>query len=233
MARHQWHRPRVLVTGFNDWHGVEDNIFRCRDNPSCRLLLGEACSAPPLWRNGALPRFLRGAAPDVDWCFMALPTVWGTSRVCDRLAFDAVIHLGLGVYDCHDVLLLEDGAYNGRCKGKDAAGNALVPKTIDETAGLILGDPCQSATLSELDGRRVARGTVKLQVIGARPSNSYICNETHFWALQAVSQARCDGREARLARAFFIHIPQPAEKDDFEQLAEAVGDTIMLLMRKG
>ncbi|MEM6995755.1 MAG: hypothetical protein AAF721_34920, partial [Myxococcota bacterium] len=32
----------VLVTGFNDWKELGDppNVWRCRDNPSCRLLLG-------------------------------------------------------------------------------------------------------------------------------------------------------------------------------------------------
>lgn len=224
-------RPRVLVTGFTDWHGVQDNVFRCRDNPSCRLLLGEACVAPPIARNGALPRFLRGVAPHVDWCFMPLPTLWGTSRVCDRLAYDAVFHLGLGVYDCHDKLLLEDGAFNQRCCYEDAAGNTKVAKTIDEAADLIVSDACQAASLASVDGMSVASGSFTLQVVGARPENSYICNETHFWALQALAESRSEPAcEGRLARAFFIHIPQPAWRDDFELLAKAVGEAIVLLL---
>eukprot|EP00971_Amphidinium_carterae_P010435 206014-Amphidinium_carterae.1 len=79
-------RPRVLVTGFADWHGTqdqsqvliwesarvtlcrEDNVLRCRDNPSCRLLVGEACEKPSIDRAGSLAKFLREEAPDVDWC---------------------------------------------------------------------------------------------------------------------------------------------------------------------
>ena len=37
-----------------------------------------------------------------------------TSAGLDLQAFDAVVHLGLGVYDCTDKLIVEDGAYNIR-----------------------------------------------------------------------------------------------------------------------
>ena len=134
-------RPfKVLVTGFHDWRDLSPiptlNLFRCRDNPSCRLLLGEASFSPPVTRSGgALPgelarlqgelapgastvtgptssesgRAADDRAPSIDWTFQTLPTVWQTSSVVDYLSFDAVVHIGLGVYDCHDKIIVEDG----------------------------------------------------------------------------------------------------------------------------
>ena len=155
-------RPfKVLVTGFHDWRDLSPiptlNLFRCRDNPSCRLLLGEASFSPPVTRSGgALPgelarlqgelapgastvtgptssesgRAADGAstsiaaaggtrAPSIDWTFQTLPTVWQTSSVVDYLSFDAVVHIGLGVYDCHDKIIVEDGT---RAKGGEEGG---------------------------------------------------------------------------------------------------------------
>ena len=72
-------RPvRVLVTGFHDWRELGDvspNLWRCRDNPSCRLLLGPTSSAPPVKRDGELPRLLRTDAPEVEFVFQALTCV--------------------------------------------------------------------------------------------------------------------------------------------------------------
>ena len=47
--------------------------------------------------------------------FQTLPTTWMTSCTLDVVdTYDVVIHMGLGVYDCDDKLLVEKGAYNGR-----------------------------------------------------------------------------------------------------------------------
>eukprot|EP00448_Togula_jolla_P002605 CAMPEP_0170608950 /NCGR_PEP_ID=MMETSP0224-20130122/21861_1 /TAXON_ID=285029 /ORGANISM="Togula jolla, Strain CCCM 725" /LENGTH=261 /DNA_ID=CAMNT_0010934217 /DNA_START=1 /DNA_END=783 /DNA_ORIENTATION=+ len=217
-------RPRILVTGFNDWHGTKENLFRCRDNPSCRLLLGPECLAPPVKRDGPLPKVLRTAAPHVDWCFMTLPTIWGTAEVCDRLSFDAVFHIGLGVYDRHDCILLEDGAFNSRCSACDASGMKC-EKIIDEACGQVLVNPQQSAAVKSLHAARVGEGNFEIEVRGARPDNTYICNETHFRALQAV--ALSEGSAGRLQAAYFVHIPQPASAEDFDPLAQAVGEVIL------
>ena len=48
-----------------------------------------------------------------------MPTVWQTSSVVDYLSFDAVVHIGLGVYDCHDKIIVEDGT---RAKGGEEGG---------------------------------------------------------------------------------------------------------------
>lgn len=118
-------RPRVLVTGFHDWRQLGDanpNLWRCRDNPSCRLILGFPSASPPLARDGCLPSTLRNLMPGVSFSFVTLPTAWGTAQGIDFYQYDVVIHMGLGVYDCHDKILVEDGAWNGRV-GKDAAGH--------------------------------------------------------------------------------------------------------------
>lgn len=71
-------RIKVLVTGFNDWRGLNaapgspPNLWRCRDNPSCRLLVGAPCDLPPLHRDGPLPRLLRATESgtvDVEYTF--------------------------------------------------------------------------------------------------------------------------------------------------------------------
>ena len=52
-------RPRVLVTGFHDWRELESNVWRCRDNPSCRVLYGAPSASPPIEKAGPLVRALR------------------------------------------------------------------------------------------------------------------------------------------------------------------------------
>lgn len=219
---------RVLVTGFNDWHDTKDNVLRCRDNPSCRLLLGDACVKPPVARDGELPRFLRCEAPDIQWHFMALPVMWGAAWVCDWSAYDAVFHIGLGVYDCHDQIVLEDGAVNCRCPLGDVLG-MVADSCIDKDAGPVLHNSMQSAALAAMDNAQVGAGVFTVKVIGARTSNSYVCNETHFGALQAVEL--CGKEGGRLKQAYFIHIPQPATKDNFQDLGRGVGETILGLLR--
>ena len=83
---------RVLVTGFCDWKdlGMPPNLWRCRDNPSCRLLVGKTAQTPPPIRAGELATMLRAAAPEVEWCFETLTTTWMTAAGLDLQAFDAV-----------------------------------------------------------------------------------------------------------------------------------------------
>jgi hypothetical protein len=72
-------RPlRILVTGFHDWRdlGPTPNLWRCRDNPSCRLILGKPSSEPSIARSGELTRRLRELYPrqEVEWTFETLRT---------------------------------------------------------------------------------------------------------------------------------------------------------------
>eukprot|EP00240_Pyramimonas_obovata_P014960 CAMPEP_0118944350 /NCGR_PEP_ID=MMETSP1169-20130426/40122_1 /TAXON_ID=36882 /ORGANISM="Pyramimonas obovata, Strain CCMP722" /LENGTH=193 /DNA_ID=CAMNT_0006889813 /DNA_START=166 /DNA_END=744 /DNA_ORIENTATION=- len=120
---------RVLVTGFHDWRELEGNCWRCRDNPSCRLIYGPPCDFPPIQRTGPLVkaverrRPLSNAGPDVEVTYQTLPTLWNTAAGLDLTHYNLVIHMGLGVYDNKHTLLLECGATNAR-RGTDAAGGA-------------------------------------------------------------------------------------------------------------
>eukprot|EP00965_Chrysotila_dentata_P040317 1337737-Pleurochrysis_carterae.AAC.6 len=143
-------RMRVLITGFHDWRHEEDTLdapneendekknttdventrsvqnvqrtlWRCKDNPSCRLLYGAACATPPIERSGPLVRALADEELEADFVFQSLPVIWNTSFGLDLLAFDVVVHMGLGVYDSDSTLMLESGAFNCR-RGTDVIG---------------------------------------------------------------------------------------------------------------
>eukprot|EP00929_Paragymnodinium_shiwhaense_P028814 TRINITY_DN16630_c0_g1_i4.p1 TRINITY_DN16630_c0_g1~~TRINITY_DN16630_c0_g1_i4.p1 ORF type:complete len:285 (+),score=31.23 TRINITY_DN16630_c0_g1_i4:67-921(+) len=163
-------RLHVLVTGFHDWRdlGETPNLWRCRDNPSCRLLLGGPCDAPPVRRDGELPKLLRKELPNVDFSFQTLTTTWETSRSLDLHTFDAVVHLGLGVYDCRDKILVEDGAYNKR-DGKDALGKLPASGWME----FLASETCESgrmhAVVQALDGRTL--GGYQVEAAPARPGN--------------------------------------------------------------
>ena len=80
---------RVLVTGFNDWKelGEPPNVWRCRDNPSCRLLVGEALDAEPSQFDGPLAARLRERAPRIEWRFATMPVTWGVFAEVPRGTF--------------------------------------------------------------------------------------------------------------------------------------------------
>lgn len=77
---------------------LEGNPWRCRDNPSCRLIYGEPCALPPVQRRGPLVRAL--ARTDVsrhaDFSFQSMPVFWHTAAGLDLTFFDVVVHMGLG-----------------------------------------------------------------------------------------------------------------------------------------
>ena len=225
---------RVLVTGFNDWKELGDppNVWRCRDNPSCRLLLGEERLERPETVEGGelIPRLLAlKTTPDgrdIEWSFATMPVTWQVSEEVSIVDHDLVIHLGLGVYDRFDQIKLERGAYNAR-RGKDAAGD-----TRDEKIQAELGEVKSAASesgidaiLDGLDGASFAG--YEVAVARARPENSYLCNETHFRALVELDAAIDAG--ARLRRVHFVHIPY-AENEDYARLAEGVGQLIGALI---
>jgi hypothetical protein len=214
---------RVLVTGFNDWRdlGEPPNLWRCRDNPSCRLLLGEAATAEPSEYAGPLVGRLRAAAPDIVWSFATMPVTWEAfSQV--PAEFDVIVNIGLGVYDRFDALQLEAGAYNLR-QGTDAAGIER-HEPIQTAAPDVLPAPEDSpiaGRLEALAGQRFAG--YELVVAEARPANSYLCNETHYSALTALHSG-----EGELREVYFLHIPY-AEDGDYEALAEGVAAVVLRL----
>lgn len=214
---------RVLVTGFNDWRelGEPPNVWRCRDNPSCRLLLGDPHDDQPQDYAGPLVQRLEAAAPHVDWRFATMPVTWGAfSQVPTDV--DVIINIGLGVYDRFDALQLEAGAYNLRA-GADAAGVELAGP-IDPAAAQTLAAPSSIADrLARLTGRTVAGFAVV--VAEARADNSYLCNETHYHALSTLKSVLARG-EGSLREVYFLHIPY-AKDDDYAALADGVAGVVL------
>lgn len=222
---------RVLVTGFNDWRELGDppNTWRCRDNPSCRLLLGAPHDARPQTHAGPLVVRLRRRAPDIEWSFATMPVIWEAfATVPDDV--DVIINLGLGVYDRFDALQLEAGAYNLR-QGADAAGHER-SEAISAGAAQVLTAPEQSAIPSRIEalaGRTMAG--YEILVAAARAENTYLCNETHYHALSALHAGR-----GALREVYFLHIPYAEggeggddEGGDYEALAEGVAAVVLEL----
>ena len=226
-------RPRVLVTGFNDWRGLKSSsdVWKSDENPSSRLILGNSCDKPPLLRQGELPKTLAKMDIGVDFSFVTLPTLWATSYAVDYLYFDVVIHLGLGVYDCFDTILVESGAFNGRRSAADARGALPSSHLI---SGNYLGNLHPS-----IHQKRTADSAVKqplpcgftAKLAPAREANTYICNETHWRALEAVQTASTSSGTGRLLGGYFLHVPYPKETDDYGPLATAVGELVARLVR--
>lgn len=214
---------RVLVTGFNDWRELGDppNVWRCRDNPSCRLLLGAPHDAKPQTHEGPLVERLRRRAPDIEWSFATMPVTWEAfAAVPDDV--DVIINLGLGVYDRFDALQLEAGAYNLR-QGADAAGQER-SEAISIGASEVLAAPSDSpiaARIGALAGRTMAG--YEILVAPARSENSYLCNETHYHALSALHAGH-----GALREVYFLHIPY-AEAGDHDALAEGVAAVVLEL----
>ena len=81
------------------------------------------------------------------------------------------------------------------------------------------------------DLRRQPPTLTKPYVVSEAPSrkeNSFICNETHWRALNAVKLS-ADHADSRLKAAYFIHIPYADPKrgeDGYEELAAAVAALI-------
>lgn len=232
-------RPRVLITGFHDWRDLDGNIWRCRDNPSCRLLLGSECPSPPIRRDGPLPQALRFLCAEVaDFTFVTLPVLWGTSAGLDLLSYDIVIHLGLGVYDRDDLILVETDAYNMR-RGADALAHAPPGQTIEMGSDQVLerssGMHARYARLGAGLAEQLP-GDFQLSVAKARPANSYICNETHWRALRAQLQAHemndaaAQDDRRRLQAAYFLHLPRARDENHCE-LANAVAEVVRRILK--
>jgi hypothetical protein len=252
-------RRRCLVTGFNDWRNLpsKDAVWTSRENPSSRIILGGASGAPPLARDGPLPRRLRRSSIPVDWSFVTLPTLWRTACGVDYFFYDVVVHLGLGVYDRTDTILVEAGAFNGRVAAADAAGHLppapeLAPFATDlgggggggrsGRSGEVLEAPTRVArTVEAVRGLALGGGLFRVEVAPARRENTYICNETHWRALEAVWAAAAGGGGSdgetsghsvggRLRAAFFVHVPYPAGDDNYEPLSAAVAELVERLV---
>merc|ERR1711920_750528 len=89
--------------------------------------------------------------PSVYFHFQTLTTTWGTCNTLDLLAYDVVVHIGLGVYDTHTKILVEDGAFNGRF-GKDAAAREA-GSTIDMGSPQVYHHERMSSSVRSLNGK--------------------------------------------------------------------------------
>ncbi len=222
---------RVLVTGFNDWKGLGDppNVWRCRDNPSCRLLVGDPRTDAPTAFEGSLPAALSRASRErpIAWTFETLPVTWEVARGLPGYAnHDVVVHLGLGVYDRTDEIFVEAGAYNLR-KGADAAGNPMQGPILTDGEGDVVPAPAGTDIAARVEAVNGGTfGAFTARVKPARKDNSYLCNETHTWALEAVKSSQASGGSLR--GAYFVHIPY-APNGDFEALAEGVAGVVLAL----
>jgi hypothetical protein len=100
-------------------------------------------------------------------------------------------------------------------------------------------------------------GGFALRVAAARAQHAYVCNETHWRALEAVhaaaagaaasasatgcgalvgpggesSKAADTAAGGRLRGAFFVHVPYPAVKDEYGPLAAAVAEVVAFLVK--
>eukprot|EP00467_Chlorarachnion_reptans_P023776 CAMPEP_0114487646 /NCGR_PEP_ID=MMETSP0109-20121206/888_1 /TAXON_ID=29199 /ORGANISM="Chlorarachnion reptans, Strain CCCM449" /LENGTH=317 /DNA_ID=CAMNT_0001663947 /DNA_START=233 /DNA_END=1186 /DNA_ORIENTATION=+ len=202
----------ILVTGFYDWKdlGQPKNILRSRDNPSSRLIVGNACEKTPTIKNGVLPKWLRETCPpDWEFHYHLLPVVWGSSMGLDLTKYNVVFHLGLGVYDGEPKILLEDGAINLR-KGEDVISikGEEIPFPLGDPLGpRFLRDAEMTSNVRSLDGHTIEGFRIK--AMKARPENAYLCNETHYRALETLRTCRTmlDESMRKLRGVYFIHIP--------------------------
>jgi pyrrolidone-carboxylate peptidase len=233
LGRRRRPNRRCLITGFNDWRNLSNiqDIWVSDENPSSRLILGQSSREPSIIRRGDLVQVLKKINIAVDWSFATLPTLWRTSRSLDLAYYDIVIHLGLGVYDNKRTILVECGAYNERCSSPDASGSMSPSSTICTGGPAVLVAPLRVASAVVSAADLELSGGFRVELAPARQSNTYICNETHYRALEAVHLAECCPG-TRLRAAYFVHIPYPDEPDNYGALADAVGAVIVRLVEK-
>lgn len=236
--------PRsVLVTGFHDWPspGAAPGPFdplRCLENPSGRLLLGAPYpgGAPPTRFEGplavVLPALARARRLPLSFRFATLPVIWEVARTLDLSATDVVVNLGLGVYPPEPAtrLLVERGAWNGRLAAPDAAGRVAgadgPPERISAALGRVLAPPPGSALAARLETLDGARwGAYEVCVVDARPTNAFLCNETHYRLLEAALHPSGRGP----AVVSFVHLATPLGEADYPALADAVAELILRL----
>jgi hypothetical protein len=178
----------------------------------------------------------------------------------DYAFYDVVVHLGLGVYDNFTDILIEDGAFNLRCDHTDALGHRPPSKRLAQQeedssnnrspiCDILQGTAATKQVVSRLAAAAASSssasssslplpGGFRLKVVGARPENSYICNETHWRALTALHEVgvgNSDGESSqsangRLRAAYFVHIPYAQDRTDHRALAEAVADVVAHLV---
>jgi pyrrolidone-carboxylate peptidase len=219
---------KVLITGFYDWRelGVPPQTRRCKDNPSCRVLAGEGIGERDF--KGGLSVKLQSLFqhnPSIKISFQLLPVTWESLGSLERTRYDTFIHLGLGVYDSFHKILIEDGAFN-YYSGIDAKGHSLDRMIYIDRAEILQASPnIQKGIERALQTKLPEPFTIVRAK--ARRDNTYLCNATHYEALEFISSAK---RE-QTVEAYFIHIPHSEGGSD-EALALALLEVIKQLINR-
>jgi len=230
-------QKKVLVTGFNDWRdlGPQRDVWKCNENPSCRLLTGHATdSRQPTSYAGPLVSQLSGNT-NVTWEFKTMPVTWGAAaQMINYQNYDAVINMGLGVYDTSDAIQLEQNAYNER-EGTDAAGTDVstpVPIDTSNASSTLTADPGSGVNqrISALDQTQVA-SQYRVRTAQARSDNNFICNETHYYAISELNRSMSSTPPGRLKLVYFIHLPKPSATTGYSGLAAGTAQVINNLIR--
>lgn len=226
-------KRKVLVTGFNDWRnlGNPPNLWKCDENPSCRLLVGNATTSQPSSYGGPLVTQLNSNA-NIDWEYRTLPTTWGAAQAIPYQNYDAVINMGLGVYDTSDAIQIEQNAYNQR-SGTDAAGTTRSAAPIDSGNASTTLSPSSSSgvnsRITAMDQQQLS-AQYQARVAQARANNDFICNETHYHAITELNSSLSSNPPGRLKLVYFIHLPQPRTPSSFGDLASGTADVIRGLL---
>lgn len=220
---------KVLVTAFNDFAATPPpDPFVCDANQSCRLLLQEPVAETADQFDGPLARRLNSAEEQrtVQFEFLTLPVTWGAfDSIPQPNRFDCLILLGSGTQE-HGILKLENGAYNDR-RGVDMAG-AEGASPIREDAPLVLMPADESGVRQLVESLHETKiDEFVVEVAAARPGSTYLCNETHYLALEAMNRSLAE--KGRLRAVFFVHVP-PKNGETREELAQVVAQLIRRLV---
>mmetsp|Transcript_660 Transcript_660/g.971 ORF Transcript_660/g.971 Transcript_660/m.971 type:complete len:95 (-) Transcript_660:73-357(-) len=90
-----------------------------------------------------------------------------------------------------------------------------------------------SANVQRMHGTELPGGYT-VHIAGASAKNAYLCNETHYRALESLRHSR-EAEPLRLQAAYFLHIPFARNEggvDDFEALGCAVGTLLCQLLQR-
>ena len=216
----------VLITGFYDWRGLghPPEIYRCKENPSCRVLTGVGVGERG-YKGGLAKKLTQWSDnhPNVKVNFRVLPVTWKHLGLVKRDRYQIIIHLGLGVYDSFHNILIEEGAYNLH-RGKDAMGHRL-NQVIRPHQPTVLNAPIHIRRGIERALKAKLPPPFSLTKVKAREKNTYLCNATHYEALEFINKAM----STPLPETYFVHIPH-REGDTDEALTLAIFNIIKALV---
>ena len=149
--------------------------------------------------------------------------MWSSLHQTSLEEYDQIIHLGLGVYDHFDQILIEEGAYNLH-RGRDAL-NKMRDTVINQGKPQILIPPTQvkKGILRAMNTHLPS--PFQLVASPARIDNVYLCNATHYRGLNTLLSTH-----SKLKEVYFLHIPHRQGDSDLP-LAYALESIIKALIQ--